>query len=260
METGSMMDSIHRMTNEIAGALEDSLHCIWLYGSVVFGDFRMGWSDIDFVALTDRPITEKQANKLLTIRQTLSEGEPENLYYRAFEGIIADIHEYSRNSYSKLVYWGTSGQRITDTYANDVFSQLELSKYGRSVYGTADRSIFSEPCREDIVKAVQAHYEAIRKYACQTDARLYSCGWLLDIARCIYTLRNNDVVAKTQAGIWALENHIFQNEAPLKRTLEIRLHPLEFRDREDVKQWLTGLGPTVQQYADVLEAQLSLCL
>lgn len=201
METGSMMDSIHRMTNEIAGALEGSLYCIWLYGSVVFGDFRMGWSDIDFVALTDRPITEKQANKLLTLRQTLSEGEPENLYYRAFEGIIADIHEYSRNSYSKLVYWGTSGQRITDAYANDVFSQLELSKYGRSVYGTADRSIFSEPCREDIVKAVQAHYEAIRKYACQTDARLYSCGWLLDIARCIYTLRNNDVIAKTQAGI-----------------------------------------------------------
>ena len=157
METGSMMDSIHRMTNEIAGALEGSLYCIWLYGSVVFGDFRMGWSDIDFVALTDRPITEKQANKLLTLRQTLSEGEPENLYYRAFEGIIADIHEYSRNSYSKLVYWGTSGQRITDAYANDVFSQLELSKYGRSVYGTADRSIFSEPCREDIVKAVQAN-------------------------------------------------------------------------------------------------------
>ena len=115
METGSMMDSIHRMTNEIAGALEGSLYCIWLYGSVVFGDFRMGWSDIDFVALTDRPITEKQANKLLTLRQTLSEGEPENLYYRAFEGIIADIHEYRRNNYSKLVYWGTSGQRITDT-------------------------------------------------------------------------------------------------------------------------------------------------
>lgn len=65
METGSMMDSIHRMTNEIAGALEGSLYCIWLYGSVVFGDFRMGWSDIDFVALTDRPITENRQTNCL---------------------------------------------------------------------------------------------------------------------------------------------------------------------------------------------------
>ena len=28
------------------------------------------------------------------------------------------------------------------------------------------------------------------------------------------------------------------------------------RDRDDVKQWLKGLGPVVQQYADVLEAEL----
>ena len=92
--------------------------------------------------------------------------------------------------------------------------------------------------------------------AAQTNESLYSCGWLLDIARCICTLRTGDVTSKTQAGIRALEEHLFPDEAPLRKTVEIRQDPQDFRDRNDVKQWLKGLGPVVQQYADVLEAEL----
>lgn len=104
--------------------------------------------------------------------------------------------------------------------------------------------------------AVREHYRSIRKHAVQTTDSLYSCGWLLDIARCIYTLRNDDVISKTQAGVWALEEHLFPDEAPLRRTIEIRRHPLSFKDRADVKLWLKGLGPVVQKYADVLEREL----
>ncbi len=254
-----MVDSIKKMTDAIADILDGDLRCIRLFGSVVFDDFRFGWSDIDLIALSGARITESQAQKLLTLRQTLAEREPGDPYYRLFEGVIANVDEYREKSCTRSVYWGTSGQRIVNRHMIDVFSQFELSKYSRCVYGEDDRSIFSEPCREDMVNAVREHYETIRKYAGQTDERLYSCGWLLDIARCIYTLRYNDVTAKTQAGVWALENHIFVNEAPLRRTLEIRRDPLTFKNREDVKQWLTGLGPTVQEYADVLEKELSCC-
>lgn len=92
----------------------------------------------------------------------------------------------------------------------------------------------------------------------QTNETLYSCGWLLDISRCIYTLRYSDVIAKTQAGIWALSEHIFEDEEPLRKALVIRQNPMAYRDRDDVKQWLKELGPAVQQYADVLERELIL--
>ena len=85
---------------------------------------------------------------------------------------------------------------------------------------------------------------------------LYSCGWLLDISRCIYTLRYGGVIAKTQAGIWALEEHVFPEEEALRKTIEIRRQPLVFKGRETVQQWLKGLGPVVQRYADVLEQEL----
>ena len=42
--------SIQTMTRSIADILEDGLEGFWLYGSTVLDDFRLGWSDIDFVA------------------------------------------------------------------------------------------------------------------------------------------------------------------------------------------------------------------
>ena len=107
-----------------------------------------------------------------------------------------------------------------------------------------------------MIRAVREHYESIRKYAVQTNESLYSCGWLLDIARCVYTLRYSGVIAKTQAGIWALEEHLFPDEEPLRKTIEIRKAPWRFKDSESTRRWLAGLGPVVQRYADVLEEEL----
>ena len=81
-------------------------------------------------------------------------------------------------------------------------------------------------------------------------------GWLLDIARCIYTLRTGDVIAKTQAGLRALEEHLFPDEEPLRKTLEIRQNPRAFTGTEELNGWLKSLGPVVQRYADVLEQEL----
>ena len=250
-----MKNAIDAMVNEIVRIMDGDVYGIWLYGSVVMDDFRPGWSDIDFVALTRGETSETRAEQLLTLRQQMLEKEPGNPYYRFFEGVIANLDEYREGKFRRLVYWGTSGQRVTDRYEPDTFSAFELAKYGKPVYG-GKPWILPAPGREELIRAVRAHYESIRKYAAQTNESLYSCGWLLDIARCIYTLRTGDVVSKTQAGIRALEEHLFPDEASLRKTVEIRQDPQAFRDRDDVKQWLKGLGPAVQQYADVLEAEL----
>ena len=250
-----MFRAITRMMNEIASITDGRMYGAWLYGSAALDDFQLGWSDIDFVALIDGPISEKQAESLLTLRQDMLKSEPDNLYYRSFEGVIASLSEYRSQSFQRLVYWGTSGQKIIDQYTPDAFSLFELSKYGKPIYGS-NAWILPAPGSDALVSAVRSHYETIRKFAVQTDESLYSCGWLLDIARCIYSLRHHDVIAKTQAGIWALEEHLFPDETPLRTTIEIRRHALFFKGREDIKLWMKELGPVVQKYADVLEREL----
>lgn len=254
-EMNKLADAVARMTDAIAAALDGQLWGAWLYGSAVLHDFQLGWSDIDFVALADGPLSPAQSEKLLTLRQAMLQAEPGNPYYRSFEGVIASMREYQSQAFQRLVYWGTSGQRITDRYAPDAFSLFELAKYGKPVYGSR-AWILPPPGRDALVSAVRRHYESIRTYAVQTDESLYSCGWLLDIARCVYTLRYGDVISKTQAGLWALEEHLFPDEGPLKKTIEIRQNPLACKNRADVRLWLKGLGPAVQRYADMLEQEL----
>ncbi len=251
-----MLESVARMTEEIVAVMDRRVHSAWLYGSVALNDFRLGWSDIDYIVLTDGPISESQSRRLLTLRQAMLEREPGNPYYRSFEGIIADVQEYRMRSFTRLVYWGTAGQRVTDRFEPDAFTRYELAKYGEPVYGKEDRSIFPMPSKADMTAAVRAHCASIRKFAVQTNESLYSCGWLLDIARCVYTLRYGGVIAKTQAGLWALEEHLFPDEEALRKTVEIRQQPLLYKDRADVKHWLKGLGPVVQRCADVLEREL----
>ena len=251
-----MFDSVNRTAAEIAARLDCELDSFWLYGSAVMDDFRLGWSDIDFIALANGEITEEAAQRLLMLRQELKEKEPENPYYRLFEGVIVNIEEYKSGEYKRLVYWGTSGQRITDKCELDPFARYELAKYGKCVFGNADRSLFTLPEYAELVSAVRRHYDGIREYARMTDERLYSCGWLLDISRCIYTLRTGEVISKTSAGEWALESGILADGAPLEKTLEIRKDPLAYKDDERVKAWLASLGGTVQLYADALEREL----
>ena len=251
-----MEDAIRTMTRAIDDALDHGLYSLWLYGSVVLDDFRLGWSDIDFIAFADAPLTEARADRLLTLRQDLCDRCPGNPYFRCFEGVIVNRQEYQRGRYTRLVYWGTSGQRITDRFALDPFARMELVRYGRRDYG-AEGNPFMEPTRAELVEAVRRHYEAIRRCAVQTDERLYSCGWLLDMARCVYTLRYQDVIAKTRAGEWALHERLFPEEAALQKALTIRKDPLLYRDRPEIKAWLRALGPTIQRYADVLEKELA---
>lgn len=99
-----MRRAIQNMTANIAGILEDSRPSVYLYGSAAMEDFRPGWSDLDILALTQVQITPEQAGKLLFLRQEMLEKEPENLYYRSFEGGMLDLPSFLGGRLSRVVY------------------------------------------------------------------------------------------------------------------------------------------------------------
>lgn len=54
---------------------------------------------------------------------------------------------------------------------------------------------------------------------------MYSCGWLLDIAQGLYTLRTGTLIAKTSAGEWALAEWLCPDADALRHTLTLRRNP-----------------------------------
>lgn len=252
-----MNRSIDIMAKKIYDILGDNFACIYLYGSVAMDDFKLGWSDIDILCLTKEVISDYEAEQLVDLRQNLLKEEESNPYYRSFEGGIVSIDEIKKKQYTRVVYWGTSGQRITDKYSFDVFSLYELIKYGQLIFGKDILNELVLPTYEELKSGVQQHYQTVRKYAIETGESLYSCGWLLDIARCIYTLRYNDIISKTKAGEWAILENLCPEEEQMLLTLQIRNNPLKYKEQADVKEWLRSLGTSVQLFADALDRELN---
>ena len=253
-----MRHSIEQMTNRICAILQDCTPSIYLYGSVVLDDFRLGWSDIDILVLTQAQISERQAEELVGLRQRLLEEAPNNLYYRSFEGGMLTLSYFMNGQQDRVVYWGTSGQRIMDTYHFDSFSLAELLENGVLLAGEDIRKYLTSPTFEDLRADVERHYYTIRQYAQKTGRSLYSFGWLLDIARCIYTLRTGKVIAKTFAGEWALRENLCPVPQSLQTAVNVRYAPSLLKDNSALQEYAEILGGDIQRFADVLEYDLGL--
>jgi len=244
------------MKHSIANILINNEPSIYIFGSVVLEDFKFGWSDIDILCLTKTKISKEQASKLLNLRQELLDEHNDNFYFRSFEGGILSIDEFINERPSYVVYWGTSGQRITDKFIFDPFSMIEVIENGYLIYGDEVRDQFKYPTKDNILKAVINHYHTIRNYAVKTDSNLYSAGWFLDIARCIYTLRTGKIIAKTKAGKWALDNNLVPDVEIMEKVISIRQEPNKYKHDNEIMEWLETLGNSIQRFADVLEKEI----
>ncbi len=248
--------SINSMVWEISHILAGCNPTIYMYGSSALNDFRLGWSDIDILVLTEKQISEPQAKSLVDLRQAMLAGEPENPYYRSFEGGMLTLSAFLSKNPDRVVYWGTSGERITDSYAFDSFGMAELIESSVLLYGKDIRKELKYPAFHDLYADVKHHYETIRKYAQSTGRSFYSFGWMLDIARCIYTLRTGRIIAKTKAAEWALENNLCPDLYALTTALNVRRSPLKYRDDKETFDYAETLGEPIQRFADVLENEL----
>lgn len=230
--------------NELNAVLRDNAASVCLYGSCVLDDFHGGWSDIDFIALTDKPLTREDAEQLVELRQRLVEkyGNP---LFCSLEGGILSREALLSGRKEPVVYWGTSGQRITDSYNLDCFGTAELLESGILLYGDDFRSQIAVPTYAKMRDEIARHCQAARKYG-------VSIGWLLDIARGIYTLRTGKVIAKTAAGEWALENSLCPDEDTLRKAVQIRYAPLCFSGEDKRLE-----NEVIQRFADVLEEERS---
>ena len=108
--------AVNRMVRAITDILSDCAPSIYIYGSVAMDDFRLGWSDIDLLILTEKEITESKAERLVHLRQDLLKTEPDNLYYRSFEGGMLTKKAF-------LSYGNTLQLKIIEHF-NQIFQKL----------------------------------------------------------------------------------------------------------------------------------------
>ncbi len=246
-----MDTALHAFVEAIMSQLPGAEPSAYLYGSATLNDFRPGWSDIDLLVLTDRPLADEELARLVPLRQTLMPPSP---YYRMMEGGVVPLDDFLSQAPSRTVYWGTTGQRIQPVHALSPFDLWLLHQHGRLLHGPEVRSHIPAPSRSDLTAAIGRHLSAIRQHG-HGAPTLYAFGWLLDTSRGLYTLETGEVIAKTAAGEWALQHHLCPDEDALRLALSVRRDP-SLITHADVRARAESLGPAIQRFASVLEHAL----
>ncbi|MBQ2726312.1 MAG: DUF3795 domain-containing protein [Clostridia bacterium] len=201
---------------------------VYLTGSASMGDYREGWSDIDLLILAADDLTADQAYALADLRQILQEREPGNLYYNRIEGGAVSVGGYLTGAVCYAVYWGTTGQRVRDGYTADVFAQAAMERW-ILLRGPDVRNELEKPTPGMLYDGVKKHWETVRDHGVATKNPLYRCGWMLDISRCLYTLKTGRVTSKTAAGETALRMGWCPDEDVLRDALAVRYDPIHTR-------------------------------
>jgi len=242
------------LCRRVGDILKGEPFSVYIYGSYVLSDMRPGWSDIDVLILTENPLSQTRTEALLSLRQRLY-AETGDERCLAFEGGITDISSLTLGGDNLSVYWGTGKERLTKGYAPDVFAMHQLFSSGRLVFGSDVREYLPRPGREDILEGVLRHYGTIRKYVTETKRSLYSFGWMLDISRCLYTLKKGGLICKTKAALWALEEGLCPVPDALFAALEVR-RDTALINVEKYAVLSENMAPFIQRYADVLGTEL----
>jgi hypothetical protein len=228
-----MSEKIKEIVNEhikmIELRLPNFLESYYIFGSVVLGAFDYGKSDLDFIVVVVRKVTETDLNILKKIHVEMQK----KFHKTILDGMYLlkdDIDSLNKSEISCLRFneGEFKGFRMFDRNSVDAF---ELKKYGITVRGqeieslkySVDFDILIGKMRENLntywLKWANAYrrFPSIKYIALFISPKVIEWG-VLGVSRLYYTFKEKGITSKVGAGEYALQTvpqkwHKIINEA-----------------------------------------------
>ncbi|WP_160673559.1 nucleotidyltransferase domain-containing protein [Clostridium sp. C8-1-8] len=232
--------------------LNNSIMSAYCFGSAIYDDFHIGYSDLDFFIIADKIITRDDFEKFSLLR---SEYKILNHpYLSVLEGEVISHKAIHNDIESNIIYWGTSKDRLNKRYGLSGFSLKGLMHKGYLIFGKELRNELPDPSDEEMLSQVNHMIDTIREYAKTTDEDIHSVDWLFLISQSIYWLKSSNVTGKTNSAKWIMDSCAYSWRDYLNKAIEIRLDPALAKLDEN-KRWLKELGDVIQLACDTLVSE-----
>jgi hypothetical protein len=247
-----ILKSLEEFTNMANMLLNHSIVSSYCYGSAVYDDFHIGYSDLDFFIIIDKMISKDDLQRLSSLRTELrNSNDP---YLSVLEGEIISKNAIKNDIASNVIYWGTSSDRLNSKYDLSGFSLRGLIKSGLLIYGKDLRKELPYPSNEEMLAQVDNMIETIEKYAKVTNEHIHSADWLFLICQSIYWLKTSDITGKANAGKWVINNCDYSWISSVEKAILLRQSPILAESVEN-KDWLKNLGNVIKFACDDLREE-----
>ena len=190
---------------EVQKVLGKKLRGLYLYGSLVWGDFDVCVSDIDLLAITSDGVSDVEFNKLKEMHEDFAKVHP------AWDNHI----EVQYASESGLKIFRTRSSRMAVISPGEPFHVIEagidwltnwyfVQDYALTLLGPAPNQFINPISEEEFIQAVYDHALFWRDHVKQArNARPYQSYAVLTLCRALYTVAHKQQVSKKDAAEWA---------------------------------------------------------
>lgn len=193
-----------RLTDEIRRSLDGSLVGLYVYGSLVTGDFDKDRSDIDLLAVVDTDLGGDTFDRLDRMHKRFVQDHP------AWEDRIEVAYVPS----GALWNFKTRTGRIAVISPGEPFHLKTAGKdwlinwymvreVGVTLCGPPSRALIPEISHAEFVEAVREQAEAWKEWVFRMRTPGAQCYAVLTLCRALYTNTHGRQASKKQAALWA---------------------------------------------------------
>lgn len=211
------MSELERFARKLSRILKGNFVGLYVMGSFVMGDWNPERSDIDFIAITKKPLNKKESLKVGKMHKQLSKSD----LGKKLDGAYTYLKQLQRKRFEER----------TGSYEDHEFKAgcpcnlsadnvLCLLEYGQCILGVPIEELgLSVSAKELSQAAYDMLFEDMKAIDGKEDFQTLYCI-LIDMLRCIYTLETGKLPTKTKAIEYCrnlIGKELYQNVESLRK-------------------------------------------
>ncbi|MDE2775686.1 MAG: DUF4111 domain-containing protein [Chloroflexota bacterium] len=193
-----------RLLGGLQSILQDNLVGVYLYGSLITGDFDPGISDIDLVVVLNQALDEAEFESLHKLHQGIIERQPEwqDRLELAYISAVGLRTFRSRSSAIGIISPGEPFH-ILEAGSDWLISWHALREDGVALTGPPINTLIDDIPTTEYLQAVAEHIRHYRDSVKKPHNKQALSYIVLTVARGIYTLAHCRPASKAKAAAWA---------------------------------------------------------
>lgn len=186
--------------------LGDSIHGVYIYGSIATGSYDDEKSDIDFMTVINGEITDEKIEKIKSVHKDLRGITPDAL---KMEGEYVNRYDLEQGRFDSKYPYIADG-RFQEFVPLKYMTLFQVKEFGITLYGEEFSSIKFDIGWEKVEKELKERLHGYWLNMAEKKGTLLIDGWVamitLNVCRLFYALENMNFTSKAAGGKYALEN------------------------------------------------------
>jgi len=197
---------LSRLLYRMQQILDKNLIGLYLYGSLVTGDFDVQISDIDLLAITSSDIDDTEFEQLRKMHSDLATENPNWDGRIEVQYLSADALRIFKTQRSQIAVISPGEPfNIKDAGIDWLINWYIVRKKGVTLFGPSPQTFIPPISKEEFLQASREHAKDWIEWTNQPRDGKGQSYAILTMCRALYASQNGEQASKKQAALWAQE-------------------------------------------------------